>query len=171
MKKFLSVWLLISTIVIGAPLCPAQQTKPSDWNALADYLNREIAVKTKNGETKFGVLKSADAGEIKIQIVERKNQSGAETKFSRNEIVKVWSAQLRYGKRKTAKGALIGAGVGAAAGLIYVGTAAKGNSQTGPDGQAGVAVPVLPLGGAAIGSLLGAFSRKNHKKIKLIYAA
>ncbi|HEX8249387.1 MAG TPA: hypothetical protein VF599_14510, partial [Pyrinomonadaceae bacterium] len=117
MKRFIAFYLLTAVVLLSVQVCPAQTSPTNDWNSLGNYLDREIAVKTKSGGTKFGFLKTAAADEIKVQVVEKKNPGAAETSFRRDEIEKIWSAQLRYGGRNIAKGALVGAGAGAAAGL------------------------------------------------------
>jgi hypothetical protein len=160
MKRFIAFYLLTAVLLLSVQVCPAQ-TSPNDWNSIGNYLDREIAVKTKSGTT-FGILRAADGNEIKIQTAERKAQLYTHAIFSRSEIKEVWTAKLGSGNRRTLKGALTGAGLGAGIGLVTAVTEKE-------DGQAGVAVPVLALYGATIGGVIGFFVKSKHRKGKLIY--
>jgi hypothetical protein len=162
MKRFIAFYLMTAVVLLSVQICPAQ-TSPSDWNSLGSYLDREIAVKTKSGTT-FGILRAADGNEIKIQTAERKASLYTHAIFSRGEVRQIWTAELRSGNRRTLKGALTGAGLGAGIGLVSAATEKE-------DGQAGVAVPVLALYGAAIGGFIGFFVRAKHRKSKLIYSS
>jgi hypothetical protein len=162
MKRFIAFYLMTAVLLLSVQVCPAQ-TSPNDWNSIGNYLDREIAVKTKSGTT-FGILRSAGDNEIKIQTAERKALLYTHTIFSRSEVREVWTAELRSGNRRTLKGALTGAGLGAGIGLVSAATEKE-------DGQAGVAVPVLALYGAAIGGFIGFFVRAKHRKGKLIYSS
>ena len=162
MKRFIAFYLLTAVLLLSVQVCPARDS-PNDWNSIGNYLDSEIAVKTNSGTT-FGILRSAGDNEIKIQTAERTASLYTHTIFSRGEVKQVWTAKLGSGERRTLKGALTGAGFGAGIGLVTAATEKE-------DGQAGVAVPVLALSGAAIGGVIGFFLKSKHRKRKLIYSS
>ncbi len=130
-----------------------------------NLVSQEIAIQKTSGEIVFGRLNSVNDSEIVVQIVTKNDITNSNETISKNEVKKLWQATLRFGERNTAKGALIGGGAGALAGFGYV----IANRKSG-DGQTGVAVPVFAIYGAGIGVLIGFFSKKGHKKGKLIYS-
>jgi hypothetical protein len=138
----------------------------NDWNGIIPLVNQEIAVQTNNGQTVFGRLNSANENEIVLQIADKSGYSGQSQTISRNDIKKIWRAELRFGGRSTGKGAAIGAGIGAGIGLISLISNAKSDN---PDGQAGVAVPFYAIIGGGIGAVAGFFGKKGHKKKALVY--
>lgn len=156
--KIVSLLLIVAVLIVSAPPVFSAQTQTNDWNSLSSRLNREIAVKTSNKKTVFGILAALTENEITIQ-----NDSNGKISFRREEVEKIWTAKLKGG-RNTGKGALIGSGAGAAAGLIYV--AANRDSA---DGQLGLAVPALAVYGAGIGAVIGFFARSRNQKKQLIY--
>lgn len=159
-SKYVSYFLIIALFLISARVAPAINVKnqSGDWNSLSNRLNQEIAVKAQNKKTIFGILTDFSGDEISVQ-----SESQIKTAFKRDEVEKIWLAKLK-GDRNTGKGALIGAGTGAAAGLIYV----VANRESG-DGQLAVAVPVLAVYGAGIGAAIGFFARSRNQKKQLIY--
>lgn len=164
MKKTTSVFLVCAIALFGVKNVFAKQT--GDWNSLANYLNQQIAVKERGKSTVYGILRSVNDDGIEIQIAEKKDISAAATKISRSEIQKIWTAKLRYGGRQIGKGGLIGAGAGAAVGTaVFLGTKSSDD-----DGLAGAAIPLGAVYGAGIGAVIGIFSKKSHKRQKLIYS-
>lgn len=153
--------ILVFVAASVPPVFGVQNQQSNNWSALNNHLNEEIAVKTKNQKTLFGVLRSLSDNELKLQVV--KKEYSNEVSINRAEIEKIWLAKLRFG-RNTTKGAGIGAGAGAGIGLVYV----IANRKSG-DGQVGIAIPAFALYGAGIGAVIGFLSRKKHKKEQLIY--
>jgi small nuclear ribonucleoprotein (snRNP)-like protein len=160
-KNLLSILTICSIILISNNFAAAQ-TRGS-WAGVQNLVNLEIAVKTRNGKTIYGVLKSADDSSLKLQIAEKKSVSRNETSLSRVEIEKIWRANLFINKRKTAKGALIGAGIGSA--IMGVGAVAQGDD----DGLAGVGFVLGAIPGALVGGTIGFFKKKKHEKGALVF--
>lgn len=163
MKKIAAPFL---TLVLLASIAPAAPARPrGDWGAVKNLAGQAVAVKTAGGVTSFGVLVSADDAGMKVQTAGGRDFAHHETLFRREEVEKVWLASLRFGERNTRKGAWIGAGVGAGAGLARV----YGDKER-SDGQLGLAIPAYAIYGAGGGAVIGAFSKKGHKKGRLIYS-
>lgn len=165
MQNYVAQFLIVLLLFISASPIAAQT---GDWNALTAQVNKEVAVKTKNRKTVFGILTEADSDLIKVKT--SGGNSVSEVSFRREEVDKVWFATLSKDSRKTllgvGVGAAVGAGVGAGAGLILLG--ATGGS----DDFAGILVTSTAIGagiGAAIGGASGFFSRSKNKKDRLIY--
>lgn len=160
--KMLAFSLMLALLLTSVPPISAQQNaQTSDWNSLKNYLNSEVAVKTTNKKTVYGVLRVASDDELKLLAVTKSYQN--EVLLRRDEVETVWLAKLKFG-RNTIKGAGIGALAGAGSGLAYV-LANRGNG----DGQIGIAVPALAIYGAGIGGVIGFLVRKKHKKGKMVY--
>lgn len=160
-EKCVSYFLIMALFLISAPAFSAAGRKQTgDWNALSSRLNDEIAVKARDQKTVFGILINFDVAQITVQSGDN---SLSNISFKREEVEKIWLAKLKGG-RNTGKGALIGAGTGAAAGLIYV----AANRKNG-DGQTSLAVPALAIYGAGIGAAIGFFARGKNRKEQLIY--
>ena len=164
----------ISILVITAFLLMSVTTafgKPrGTWKDVTNLVGQEIVVKINTRRSKiYGVLKAADDKGIKIQIAGKKSMSPDEISLKREQIKKVWRALLFVGRRKTAKGAIIGA---AAGGAILGGVAAStaDSGETGEDGPFTVVAIVIGAGlGAGLGALAGFFIKSPHKKRDLIY--
>lgn len=163
MRYFPTFILLIAFLLSSTAICPAQNAS-GDWNSLGNHLNREIAVKTKSGPVVYGILRRFDDAEIKVQTADKKSISNVQTVFRRETVEKIWSAQLRFGGRRAGTGALVGATVGAGLGLATAVTEKE-------DGQAGAAVPIFAIYGAAVGGLIGFFAKKSHQRGELIYGS
>ena len=162
--RTIAVWSLIVVLLISTT--PATFAKSySDWPILRTLVDQGIAIRTKDGETLFGVLSFVDDSEIKILLADDRQLDAQETSFKRENVAKVWRATLRFDERNTGKGALIGAGVGLGAGFATVLVMAKRGSSDPPHGFA-----LFPLIGAGVGALFGASKKKDHKKQKLIYS-
>lgn len=159
-EKCVSLFLMLALFTISAPLMAAERKQNGNWNSLANRLSEEIAVKAQNQKTVFGILINHNGSEITVQSG---NNTLSKISFKREEIEKIWLAKLKGG-RNTGKGALIGAGAGAVAGLIYV-VANRSNG----DGQTSLAVPALAVYGAGIGAAIGFFARSKNRKKELIY--
>ena len=163
MKRiYFSYFLIFALFLFAAPFsfAAANKKQTGDWNSLSSRLNEEIAVKAGNRKTVFGILTKFDEAEITVQSADN---SVSQFVFKRDEIEKIWLAKLKGG-RNVGKGALIGAGTGAAAGLIYI----AANRKNG-DGQTSLAVPALAVYGAGIGAAIGFFARSKNQKEQLIY--
>lgn len=160
--KYISYLLIISLFLIPASTARAsvERKQTNDWNSLSSRLNEEIALKSKNQKTVFGILIKFHEDEITIQT---SGTTLSQIAFKRAEVEKIWLAELK-GERNIGKGAIFGAGAGAGAGLIYV----VANRKNG-DGQLAVSVPVLAIFGAAAGAAIGFFSRSRNQKRQLIY--
>lgn len=155
--------LILSFLLLNFQIAFAQT---NDWESVKSIVNSEIAVKKNNGKTVFGRLTSANDDQIEVQIATKKDVSTNSTTITKSEIKKIWQAKLRFGKRNTLKGALIGAGVGAAVGTgLYAGL--PRNEHT--DGLEVLAIPMAMGIATGVGTLVGYFSKKSHKKGKLIY--
>ncbi len=160
-RKLLSVLTISSFLLVSSSLVFAQSKK--DWSAVESLVNEEVAVKTRSG-MKYGVIKSVDSNSLVLRIAGKNSLTNNEQRYSRSDVRKVWRALLFVNGRNIGKGALIGAGVGAGAGSIYLASdSAKG------DGQAAIAPFALAIYGAGIGGVIGFFAKKKHKKLTLIY--
>jgi small nuclear ribonucleoprotein (snRNP)-like protein len=157
-SRFLIATLLFISVLPAQVIAARKQT--ADWSSLTKHLNTEIAVKADNRKTVFGILSGHKDHEITVLTGV---DSVTEIVFKRETVGKIWLATLKGG-RNIGKGALIGAGTGASAGLIYI--AANRDSA---DGQASLAAPAFAIYGAGIGAAIGFFTRKRNQKKQLIY--
>ena len=96
MKKLITILMTSMLLIQIAPAVSAKQK--GDWNNVKAFLHYSIAVKTKLGETYFGLMQSADDSSITVQIADEKGFTPQEINFQRNEVAKVWSATLRFGE-------------------------------------------------------------------------
>ena len=162
-RAFLARLLVVLFLFTSTSVVSAQTSnKLGDWGALNSYLNNEVAVKAGNRKTVFGVLSSTDSGEIKVRTSDKNNVS--EVLFKREEVKKIWLAQLNSSSRKTLLGAGIGAAVGAGIGLV-----ALSASRDEGGGAYGAAVPFYAAVGAVVGGVAGFFARDKNKKERLIF--
>jgi hypothetical protein len=162
--KTLTAWFLTVVTLLSFTVPTASAKQVGDWNTVKNLTGQEIALQTKRGATIFGLLHFANDSELRVQIAEKKPIPIHERIYSRDEIEKVWRATLRFGERKTAQGALIGAG----AGVAYVGVAILAEKGT-TARHLSFAIPGA-LFGALVGAVIGSSRRKGHKKEKLIYS-
>lgn len=161
MKNFAAVLLSILLFAGGAPSLLAKSG--GDWETVKAAKDQEVAVKMKSGATVYGVLREISDSEVKLQRARKKDFDAQPTVYRRAEIAKIWRAELRFGSRRTGIGAIIGTGVGGAIGYgVFRG-------QPKDDGQAAVVVPFFAIVGAGVGSVVGFFSKKSHKKMNLLY--
>jgi hypothetical protein len=160
-KNLLSVLLICSIILISNGFASAQ-TRGS-WNEVKNLVNQSIAVKTRGGKTVYGVVRAADADGIRIELAEKKGVFANESSLARNEIEKIWRANLFINRRKTKQGALIGAIVGSA------GMGGLAVAQGDDDGLAGAGFALGILPGALVGGTIGFFIKKKHQKLDLIF--
>ena len=163
MRQFTATLLML---VLLTQIAPAISAKPKgDWNAVRALDKHSIAVKTKSGETHYGLLQVVDETGILVEIAGKDDFTGQQIAFQRDEVEKVWRAKLRFGEKNIAKGAWIGAGAGLGAAFLTAWALSKRN-----DADACVGCGLFPLYGAGIGGLIGAFWKKKHKKQELIYS-
>ena len=158
------VWSLIVVLLVSTTPATCAKTQ-GDWIILRGSIDQGIAIRTKDGDTNFGILSYVDDLEIRMHLADERQLDARETPFRRERIVKVWRATLRFDERNTSKGAMIGAGVGLGAGFATVIVMAKRGSSDPPHGFA-----LFPLIGAGVGALVGASQKKGHKKQNLIYS-
>ena len=165
LKKSFSFLLIVSVLLISSNFVLAQSR--NDWAAVERSVNQEVAVKTSGG-TIYGIIKSADADGLVLQIAGNKSLTQEERTVSRNDIRQIRRALLFVNDRNTAKGALIGAGVGALA--LGIPAVAQKDDEFGSGASlAGAAFFLGAIGGAAVGGVAGFFTKKKHKKRDLIY--
>lgn len=162
-KKILSAILAAAFMMAGAGGAFAKAK--GDWEAVKGYNHREIAIQRSDGETLFGRIKEIDDSGLTMLTANQKQYLENEVKIPRNDVKKVWRAKLRYNERRIGTGALIGAGAGAAAGIIEV------KNRKEPSGTVVIAIPLYAAIGGGIGAAIGYFSKKKNKKKQLIYSA
>jgi hypothetical protein len=151
--KTFSVCLLLMLVLANFQTAMAQK---GSWEAVKNLVRRDAAVQKSDGETLFGRLNSVNDNEIVIHTADKKDFTNTLLTIPCNNVKKVWSADLRFGDRNTAKGAAIGFG--------YL----LANRKSG-DGQTSLAVPVFGLYGTGIGAAAGFFTKNKHKKEVLVY--
>jgi hypothetical protein len=162
MKKLTATLLTFLLILNTAPRVSA---KPKgNWDMVKALVNKQIAVRTQNGTTHFGVLEVADDNAIQIWLADNERLTRV-ISLRRDEVAKVWLAKLRMDETNVGKGALIGTGVGIGVGFIAAGILASQCEGCPPHGFA-----LFPMAGAGIGALLGSFWKKKHKKRELVYS-
>ena len=155
---------VLSLVLFTSNIAVVSAKPQGDWSAVKNLPAKEgIAIKTKDGVTSFGVFVSSDDSGISILVADKERVVSQETVFQRGEIKKVWRAKLRFDENNMAKGAWIGAGLGAAFLMAWALSKQR-------DADACVGCGLFPLYGASIGAVIGVFSKKGHKKGKLIYS-
>src|SRR5678815_1949802 len=93
MKKVISI-LMASVLLV--PIAPAVMAKSKgDWNAVKALANASVAIKTKTGETHYGLMRLADDSSITVQIADHDDFTPQEINFQRDQVAKVWRARLR----------------------------------------------------------------------------
>ena len=163
MKKLICILTTLVLLTQTAPLVSA--TQKGDWTTVRSMVNRSVAVKTKSGETHFGLMRSADDSSLTLQIAGRDDFTSQEINLQRDEVIKVWQAKLRFNEANVAKGAWIGAGIGLGVSIaVTVALAARHEADPNVGGAFG------PLIGAGAGAVLGKFWKKKHKKQQLVYS-
>jgi hypothetical protein len=165
LKRTVSLLITISIFSIGILPVLAQT---DSWNDVKTISNQEVAVKKKNGETVYGSLVSADDSGIVVRLANKTGIGDASTTIARSDISKLWLATLKFRGRQTLRGALYGAAIGAGAGAIIYSQVPRNEST---DGLEVLVVPMAVGIGAGVGTLAGFFTKKGHKKGKLIYKA
>ena len=165
MKKLISI--LIALGLLGN-IAPTVSAKPKgDWaavKALVGGQSTSIAVKTNSNVTHYGLLDSIDDSGITIQIAGWDDMTSQRITVRREQVTKVWRAQLRF-EDNVKKAALIGAGLGVGAAFIVAGVLASKNEADAPAGAA-----LFPLIGAGAGAVAGVFWKKKHRKLELVYS-
>jgi hypothetical protein len=162
LNKIASFALIIGLITISFQTAFAKSS--NNWNGVIGLKNTYIAVNETGGQTTFGLLRSVNDTEIMIDVAEKDRLSGQMKTISRNDVKKVWRAELRFDERYLGAGAAIGAGAGAVAAAISI-----NKPENRGDGQAVLAIPVYTFLGAGIGAIAGFFAKKGHKKKALVY--
>ena len=165
MKRLISILITSILLVQIAPAVSAKQK--GDWNNVKAFLHYSVAVKTKIGETYYGLVQSADDSSIAVQIADQEGFTPQEINFQRHEVEKVWSATLRFGEHHVAKAALIGAATGLMSGFA---TARIRQTRDSTDLTIGMEPGMFLFYGAAAGALVGAIWKKKHQKEKLVYS-
>lgn len=163
MKKLTATLLTLVLLTHIAPSAAAKQK--GDWNAVKALVKTSIAVKTRSGDTHFGLLQSVDDAGIEIQIAGKDDFTPQEISLRRDEVERVWIARLRFSEKNIAKGALIGAGAGLGAAVLTALVLHERGSADPP-----VGIGLFPLYGAGIGAIGGVFWKKKHKKQELVYS-
>ncbi len=159
-NQVISVLTLSSILLVSSSLGFAGSK--GNWSAIENLVNQEVAIKINRGKVHYGILKSFGSDELTLQTAGKKRMTQNESAFNRSEVKKVWRALLFINNRQTGKGALIGAGIGTAAGGAVFAANRK-------DHLSGVAVPLFLVKGALIGGVVGFFAKKKHKKRDLVY--
>ena len=155
--------LLMFVLLMQSALAVSAKSK-GDWGAVKALDKHSIAVKTNQGETHYGRLQIVDETTIVVQIAGKDDFTGQEISLHR-DVQKVRRAKLRFNEKNIAKGAWIGAGVGAVATVATL--TATGGKENSDRFLFAVWFPVL---GAGVGAISGAFWKKKHKKQELIYS-
>ena len=165
MKKLISILIALGLL---ANIVPTVSAKPKgDWaavKALVGSQSTSIAVKTNSNVTHYGLLDSIDDSGITIQIAGWDDMTSQRITVKREQVTKVWRAQLRF-EDNVKKAALIGAGLGVGAAFIVAGVLASKNEADAPAGAA-----LFPIIGAGAGAIAGMFWKKKHRKLELVYS-
>ncbi len=166
-RKLLSVLAMSSILLVSSSLAFAKSQR--DWSTVESLVNQEAAIKTQNGKTTFGIVKSVNADSLVLQAAGNKTLTQTETTINRNEVKKIWRALLYVNEGNAGKGALIGAGIGAAAyGLPSI---ARGRDENDIGASlVGATFIIGAIGGAAVGAIAGFFVKTKHKKRDLVYS-
>ena len=162
MRRVTACCLILLLLISVARATSARSQ--SDWTNLKVFISQPVAIKTKDGETSFGLLVFANESELKLDLANDEGLANQERSFRREEVTKVWRARFRFGETKMGRGALIGAGAGLGAGFVTAAVMASSGSSDPPHGFG-----LFPLVGAGLGAIIGATKAKGHKKQKLIY--
>lgn len=161
-KKIFSLFLTTSILFASFSTLAAQTGSAIvSWDTLKTYVKNEVAVKAENKKTVFGILTAVTDDAITVRTADKNN--AAEVSFRREDVEKIWFADLSASSRKTLLGAAIGAGVGGGIGYIALKTS------DGQGGGYGAAVPFYAAIGAVAGGLVGFFVKDKNKKEQLIY--
>lgn len=166
-RKLLSVLAMSSILLVSSSLVFAKSQR--DWSTVESLVNQEAAIKTQNGKTTYGIIKSVDANSLVLQAAGNKTLTQTDTTINRNEVKKIWRALLYVNEGNAGKGALIGAGVGA----VAIGVPAVAGGRSDDDIGASLAGAAFFLGaiaGAAVGGIAGFLIKKKHKKRDLVFS-
>ena len=163
MKKLI---VILMTSVLSLQAAPAVVAKQKgNWDDVKAMINRSVAVKTKTGETHYGLVQSADDAGITIQIAGQDDFTPQEINVQRDDVARVWRATLRFGQRNITKAAWLGAGAGVGVGMAAAAIKGSTGSSDPPTW-----VALYPFFGAGAGAVAGAFWKKKHKKQELVYS-
>ena len=160
MKQLISILVALLLLIQITPIVSAKQT--GDWQSVKS-LTKQIAVRTKRGETHYGLVDAVDDNGITVQIAGRDEMTSQKITLKREEVERVWHARLRFDEDNVKKATWIGAG----AGVAVVGGIVAANHDA-EDAPAGAVFVVMI--GAGAGAVLGKFWKKKHKKLELVYS-
>lgn len=160
MKQLIGILISLVLLIQITPIVSAKQT--GDWQSVKT-LTKQIAVRTKRGETHYGLVDGVDDNGITIHIAGRDDMTSQKITIKREEVERVWRARLRFDEDNLKKATWIGAG----AGVAVVGGIVAANHDA-EDAPAGAVFVVMI--GAGAGAVLGRFWKKRHKKLDLVYS-
>ena len=160
MKQLISILMSLLLLIHMTPAVAAKQT--GDWESVKS-LTKQIAVKTKRGQTHYGLVDAVDDNGITIHIAARDDMTSQKITLKREDVEKVWHARLRFDEDNARRATWIGAGAGVA--VVGALIAANHDAEDAPAG----AVFIVMIGAGA-GSVLGRFWKKKHKKLDLVYS-
>ncbi len=162
-NRIFALFLTISILIASVSALAAQTGgRTGTWDTLDSYLNNEVAVKAEDRKTVFGVLTSVNTDAITVRAADKNNVT--EVSLRRENVEKIWLAKLNGSSRNTLKGVGIGAVVGAG-----IGAAALLANRDERGGAYGAAVPFYAVVGAVVGGVAGFFVQNKNKKERLIY--
>lgn len=163
MNRLISV---LMTLALLSQLVPAVSARPKgDWNAVKALVVTTVAVKTKTGDTHYGLMQDADDSGIRVQIAGQDSFTSQEITFKRDTVARVWRARLRFDETNVKKAAWIGAGLGVGVGMAAAAIKGAAGSSDPPTW-----VALYPFFGAGVGAIVGKFWKKKHKKQELVYS-
>ena len=157
--------ILITSVLLTQTTPAVAAKQKGDWNTVKAMANHSVAVKTKSGETHYGLMQFADDSGFTVQIAGDDDFTAQEISFQRDEVARVWRATLRFGQKNIAKGAWIGAGTGVGVGMAVAAIKGATGSSDPPTWGA-----LYPFFGAGAGAVAGTFWKKKHKKQELVYS-
>jgi small nuclear ribonucleoprotein (snRNP)-like protein len=83
MRKMTACCLVFLLLISIAHVTSAKPQ--SNWSNLKNFIGQEIAIKTEDGVTAFGVLGFVDDSQMKVQLTDKQQLSAQETHFKRAE--------------------------------------------------------------------------------------
>ncbi len=166
LKKTYSLFLIVAILSISDGLAQGKPT--GTWADVKALVGDEIAIKPKRGRRVYGVLEEADDKELKIKIARKHRLDRTISVFKREDIRKVWRAELFGEKNNAKRDAIVGGVFGAALGGIVGGALSEESGKTAQGALVGAALLGIPM--ALRGALGGWFSKKvAHKRKELVF--
>jgi hypothetical protein len=158
MKRKLFCLLAAAALLVAQVPAAFAQTSNSSWSTVQSVpVDERLIVKQKDGKTIEGKMIEANENNLSL------SRSGKVVNIARDSI-----QQIQHSKGKAAKGkwALIGTGIGAAAG------AGIGATRVSPDhDDSEVWIPVGAIYGAGFGALGGLLFGASRRNRTIIYVA